>query len=102
SDSAWFCFIYSITFGGFVGLASYLSIFFRDQYGISKVHAGDLTTIVVLFGSFLRPVGGLLADRWGGYRLLLFLLTGISICMTGVATLPSVSMAVALLVLAMA
>src|SRR6185436_4839568 len=48
------------------------------------------------------PVGGLLADRWGGYRLLLFLLTGISICMAGVATLPSVSVAVALLVLAMA
>src|SRR5690349_24259567 len=49
-DTGWFCFIYSITFGGFVGLASYLSIFFRDQYGISKVHAGALTTVVVLFG----------------------------------------------------
>jgi NNP family nitrate/nitrite transporter-like MFS transporter len=101
-DTGWFCFIYSITFGGFVGLASYLSIFFRDQYGISKVHAGDLTTVVVLFGSFLRPIGGLLADRWGGYRLLLFLLTGISICLAGVATLPAVPIAVGLLVLAMA
>ncbi len=101
-DTAWFCFLYSTTFGGFVGLASYLSIFFRDQYGISKVHAGDLTTLVVLFGSFLRPVGGLLSDRWGGYRMLLFLLTGISICLAGVATLPAVPVAVSLLVLAMA
>jgi MFS transporter, NNP family, nitrate/nitrite transporter len=57
------------------------------------VQAGDLTTIVVLFGSFLRPVGGLLSDRWGGYRLLLFLLSGVSVCMAGVATLPSVSIA---------
>lgn len=101
-DTGWFCFIYSLTFGGFVGLASYLSIFFHDQYGLSKVHAGDLTTVVVLFGSFLRPVGGLLADRWGGYRLLLFLLTGISLCLAGVATLPPVTVALALLVLAMA
>ena len=101
-DSGWFCFIYSLTFGGFVGLASYLSIFFRDQYGLTKVQAGDLTTIVVLFGSFLRPVGGLLSDRWGGYRLLLFLLTGISICLGGVATLPGVSLALLMLVLAMA
>ena len=101
-DSGWFCFIYSITFGGFVGLASYLSIFFHDQYGISKVGAGDLTTVVVLFGSFLRPVGGLLADRLGGYRMLLFLLTGIAVCLAGVATLPAVPVAMALLILAMA
>lgn len=102
ADTAWFCFLYSLTFGGFVGLASYLSIFFHDQYGISKVHAGDLTTLVVVFGSFLRPVGGLLADRWGGYRMLLFLLTGTSVCLAGVATLPAVSVAVGLLVLVMA
>jgi NNP family nitrate/nitrite transporter-like MFS transporter len=101
SDTGWFCFLYSLTFGGFVGLASYLSIFFRDQYAITKVQAGDLTTVVVLFGSFLRPVGGYLADRWGGYRLLLFLLTGISLCLAGVATLPSVSIALVLLVMAM-
>jgi NNP family nitrate/nitrite transporter-like MFS transporter len=101
-DTAWFCFIYSITFGGFVGLASYLSIFFRDQYDLTKVQAGDLTTVVVLFGSFLRPVGGFLSDRWGGYRMLLMLLTGISVCLAGVATLPAVPFALTLLVLAMA
>jgi NNP family nitrate/nitrite transporter-like MFS transporter len=101
ADCSWFCFIYSLTFGGFVGLASYLSIFFHDQYGISKVQAGDLTTIVVLFGSFLRPVGGYLADRLGGYRMLLFLLTGICVCLAGVATLPSMTIALVLLVLAM-
>jgi len=101
-DSGWFCFIYSLTFGGFVGLASYLSIFFHDQYSLTAVQAGDLTTIVVLFGSFLRPIGGLLADRWGGYRMLLALLTGIAICLAGVATLPPVTVALPLLVCAMA
>jgi len=83
-------------------LASYLTIFFHDQYAVSPVAAGDLTTVVVLFGSFLRPVGGLLADRFGGYRLLLFLLGGISVCLTGMATLPAVQIAMMFLILTMA
>jgi len=101
ADTGWFCFIYSLTFGGFVGLASYLSIFFRDQYHMSKVQAGDLTTIVVIFGSFLRPVGGMLADKLGGYRMLLVLLTGVALCLAGVGTLPPVTLAVILLAVAM-
>lgn len=102
ADTGWFCFIYSLTFGGFVGLASYLTIFFRDQYHLSRVQAGDFTTIVVVFGSFLRPVGGVLADRVGGYRMLLILLTAIALCLAGVGTLPSVGIALVLLTLAMA
>jgi len=89
-DTGWFCFLYSLTFGGFVGLASYLSIFFHDQYHLTKVQSGDFTTIVVLFGSFLRPVGGMLSDRFGGYRMLLALLSGAGICLAAVGTLPPV------------
>ncbi len=97
SDTGWFCFLYSLTFGGFVGLSSYLSIFFHDQYHLSKVQSGDYTTFVILFGSFLRPVGGALADRIGGYRLLVGLLAGVGLCMTGVATLPAAGFALAFL-----
>ena len=101
ADTGWFCFLYSLTFGGFVGLASYLSIFFHDQYQISKVHAGDFTTLVVLFGSFLRPVGGVLADRFGGYRLLVGLLAGAGACLARVATLPPAWLALAFLAIGM-
>jgi NNP family nitrate/nitrite transporter-like MFS transporter len=101
-DTAWFCFIYAITFGGFSGLSSYLSIFYHDQYGITKVHAGDLTTLVVVFGSFLRPIGGWLSDRIGGVRMLQVLLGGVGVCLFGVSTLPPVTAAVALLILTMA
>lgn len=100
-DTAWFCFLYSLTFGGFVGLASYLSIFFHDQYHLTKIQAGDFTTAVVLSGSFLRPVGGLLADRLGGHRMLLVLLTGAALFLAGIATLPSVWLALTFLVFAM-
>lgn len=101
-DTGWFCFIYSVTFGGFSGLSSYLSIFYHDQYGLTKVQAGDLTTLVVVFGSFLRPVGGLLSDRIGGVRMLQVLLGGVALCMAGVGTLPPVAAAVGLLILTMA
>ena len=101
-DSAWFCFLYSLTFGGFSGFASYLSIFFRDQYHVSKVTAGDLTTFVVLFGSFLRPVGGVLADRLGGYRMLVVLFSTAVASLTLLATLPVTAVAVAIFAVLMA
>ena len=76
-DTFWLAFLYSLTFGGFVGLASFLTTFFHEQYQLSRVAAGDFTTIVVVAGSLLRPVGGWLADRFGGYRLLVALLAGV-------------------------
>jgi NNP family nitrate/nitrite transporter-like MFS transporter len=101
-DSVWFCFLYSLTFGGFSGFASYLSIFFRDQYQVSKVTAGDLTTFVVLFGSFLRPVGGVLADRLGGHRMLLVLFSVAVASLAVLATLPVTAAAVAIFAVLMA
>jgi hypothetical protein len=37
ADTGWFCFFYAITFGGFVGLVSFLSISFRDEYALTKI-----------------------------------------------------------------
>ena len=69
-DAWWFMFFYSVTFGGFVGLAASLTIYFNDQYGLSPVIAGYFTAACVLAGSLFRPIGGLLADRIGGIRTL--------------------------------
>jgi NNP family nitrate/nitrite transporter-like MFS transporter len=100
-DTWWFCFFYSVTFGGFVGLASFLSIFFRDQFELDKVAAGTFATICVLAGSFLRPVGGYLADRFGGMRLLLALYIGAGMCMLGLATVPAFAVSMLLMFLTM-
>ena len=69
-DAWWFMFFYSVTFGGFVGLASSLSIYFNDQYGLEPVMAGYFTAACVFAGSLVRPFGGALADRIGGIRAL--------------------------------
>jgi NNP family nitrate/nitrite transporter-like MFS transporter len=102
SDTISLSFLYALTFGGFVGFASFLTTFFHDAYHVSRVDAGDLTTVVVVAGSFLRPVGGWLSDRVGGYRVLVLLLGGVGICVALVATMPSVRVAVGLLFVAMA
>ena len=95
------CFLYSLTFGGFVGLASFLTVFFHDQYHLSKVQSGDYATSVIIAGSFLRPVGGWIADKIGGYRLLLLLLAGVSVSMMVIASLPPLAITVVALFLAM-
>jgi NNP family nitrate/nitrite transporter-like MFS transporter len=58
--------LYSVTFGGFVGLSSSLTIYFNAEYGLSPVIAGFFTAACVFAGSFSRPVGGWFADRFGG------------------------------------
>lgn len=74
-DAWWFMFFYSVTFGGFVGLASSLTIYFNDQYGLSPVVAGYFTAACVFAGSLVRPLGGAVADRIGGIRSLLVMYT---------------------------
>ncbi len=102
ADAGWLCYLYSMTFGGFVGLASFLTLYFHDQFGLSKVQAGDYTSIAVVAGSFLRPVGGLISDRIGGYRVLLAVLAVVAICLFAVSAGPPLAIALALLTMSMA
>lgn len=68
---AWrFMLFYGVTFGGFVGLSSSLTIYFNTEYGLSPVTAGFFTAACVFAGSMVRPIGGALADRAGGVRTL--------------------------------
>ncbi|HLN25825.1 MAG TPA: MFS transporter, partial [Patescibacteria group bacterium] len=88
-DSLWFMFFYFITFGGFVGLANSLPLYFNIQYHVSGVAAGLMVAIVVSFGSFFRPVGGAVADRIGGIRTLLVLFGIVAVAYLAAAFLPA-------------
>jgi len=88
SDSRWFMFFYFITFGGFVGLASALPLYFTTQYHASGVAAGLMVALIVAFGSGFRPVGGYIADRIGGVKSLSFLFAIVSACYFAIAFLP--------------
>ncbi len=65
-----FSLIYVVTFGGFIGLASFLPTYFYDQFKVTKVEAGQLTMLAALMGSAVRVVGGYVSDRVGGINTL--------------------------------
>ena len=72
ADAWWLMLLYSVTFGGFVGLSSSLTIYFNAEYGLAPVMAGFFTAACVFAGSMVRPVGGAIADRIGGVNTLIF------------------------------
>jgi MFS transporter, NNP family, nitrate/nitrite transporter len=88
ADSRWFMFFYFITFGGFVGLASALPLYFTAQYHTTGVAAGLMVALIVAFGSGFRPVGGYIADRIGGVKTLSFLFAVVSASYFLIAFLP--------------
>jgi MFS transporter, NNP family, nitrate/nitrite transporter len=100
-DAWWFMFLYSVTFGGFVGLASSLTIYFNDQYGLSPIVAGYFTAACVFVGSFMRPVGGAFADRVGGVFSLSIMYT-VAACALALISLGGWSAPAALLVFVVA
>ncbi len=101
-DAWWLMGLYAVTFGGFVGLASSLTIYFNVEYGLSAVTAGFFTAACVFAGSFLRPVGGALADRFGGVRTLsvVYVLAALGLALASFQQ-PSPWLALALLMFAM-
>jgi NNP family nitrate/nitrite transporter-like MFS transporter len=101
-DAWWFMFFYSVTFGGFVGLASSLTIYFNDQYGLTPVIAGYFTAACVFAGSMVRPIGGMVADRVGGIKSLsiMYVVAALFLAIVSVG-LSQAWMALAVFVLAM-
>src|SRR5574338_207063 len=101
-DAWWFMFFYSVTFGGFVGLASSLVIYFNTQYGLDPKVAGLYTAACVFAGSLVRPIGGNVADRVGGVKslTLMYLIAAGFLAIVSVG-LPTAWMALAAFVCAM-
>ena len=82
-----FSLIYIVTFGGFIGLASFLPTYFHDQFKVTKVEAGQLTMLATLMGSGVRVLGGYISDRIGGINTLsgVLVLVAITLLMCGFA-----------------
>jgi MFS transporter, NNP family, nitrate/nitrite transporter len=81
-------------------MSSYVSLLLTTQYQITKVDAGFIMALLSLTGAMVRPIGGLIADRLSGVKVLLVLLVAISACNFGFALLmPPLVGGIALLVL---
>ena len=78
-----FSLIYGVTFGGFIGLITFLPSYYHDQFGVSKVQAGQLTMLAAFMGAAVRVLGGAISDRWGGVNTLTWVLMAVAVTLTG-------------------
>ncbi|GGX98682.1 nitrate/nitrite transporter [Streptomyces fructofermentans] len=64
-------FLYIGTFGSFIGYSFAFGLVLQTQFGRTPLQAAYVTFIGPLLGSLIRPVGGWLADKYGGARITL-------------------------------
>jgi NNP family nitrate/nitrite transporter-like MFS transporter len=102
TDLWWFCLLYSVTFGGFVGLSTFLPQFFHNQYQLNAIDAGNLVAAAAFTGSTLRPLGGYLADKFGGVRTLTVVLIVIFVLYALASLLLPISLTATFFVIGMA
>ncbi len=100
-DAWWLMGFYAVTFGGFVGLAASLPIYFTDRFGLTTITAGYCTAACVFAGSLVRPMGGALADKVGGVKALSVVFVIAAAALAGVGQADSVEAALTLFVVAM-
>ncbi|PTE42302.1 MFS transporter [Staphylococcus equorum] len=62
---------YFITFGAFVAFGLFLPNFLVQNFGISEVDAGIRSGIFIALATFLRPLGGILGDKFNAVILLM-------------------------------
>lgn len=73
-----FMLLYSITFGGFVGMSAGVAFILKATYGFSPVSAGITMSLLSLTGALARPIGGHISDSVGGVKVLILVLTSIA------------------------
>ena len=88
-DAHWFCFFYTVSFGGFSGLAASLVIYFTSEFGLTPIKAGEMAALCTLVGALGRPFGGAIADRLGGIRALSFFYVVAALALIAAALLQS-------------
>ncbi|MGY0024374.1 nitrate/nitrite transporter [Streptomyces sp. cg35] len=92
-------FLYIGTFGSFIGYSFAFGLVLQTQFGRTPLQAASITFIGPLLGSLIRPVGGRLADRFGGARITLWNFVAMAAA-TAVVTLASVEKSLTLFTVA--
>lgn len=62
---------YFITFGSFVAFGLFLPNFLVQNFGINEVDAGIRAGVFIALATFLRPLGGVLGDKFNAVTLLI-------------------------------
>ncbi|MGH3887932.1 MAG: nitrate/nitrite transporter [Pseudonocardiaceae bacterium] len=88
-------FLYIGTFGSFIGYSFAFGLVLQTQFSRTSLQAASVAFIGPLIGSLIRPVGGWMADRFGGAKVTLCTFVGMALA-TGVVIIASEQMSLAL------
>jgi MFS transporter, NNP family, nitrate/nitrite transporter len=72
-------FLYIGTFGSFIGYSFAFGLVLQTQFGRTPLQAASVVFIGPLIGSLIRPVGGWMADRFGGAKVTLWNFVGMAL-----------------------
>ncbi|MBY7142039.1 MFS transporter [Virgibacillus sp. NKC19-3] len=80
NSTLWFLSLfYFVTFGAFVAFTVFLPNFLVTDFGLTAVDAGIRTAGFIVLATFVRPVGGWLADKFNAYIILMFVFVGVTL-----------------------
>ena len=71
---------YSVVFGGYVGLALWMTHYYEGEYGMSLTTAARLAACFSLPGGVLRALGGWLSDKYGAYKVTWYVMWVLWVC----------------------
>ncbi|MEC0668641.1 NarK/NasA family nitrate transporter [Bacillus haynesii] len=93
NQTLWFLSLfYFITFGSFVAFTIYLPNFLVNHFGLDPVDSGLRTAGFIAVATFLRPVGGWLADKFNPLKLLMYVFAGCTLSGILLAFSPSLGL----------
>ncbi|HEX5349017.1 MAG TPA: nitrate/nitrite transporter [Pseudonocardiaceae bacterium] len=81
-------FLYIGSFGSFIGYSFAFGLVLQTQFGRTPLQTASIVFLGPLIGSLVRPIGGRLADRFGGAKISLCTFIGMAVA-TGVVIIAS-------------
>lgn len=82
------CYLYALSFGGYVAFSVYLPSYLMNAYGLEAGDASLRMAGFVVAAVLMRPIGGMLSDKFGAIGTLLSSYTVVFLCALALATNP--------------
>ncbi|MCS0809480.1 NarK/NasA family nitrate transporter [Massilia agilis] len=76
-----YCQYYSVVFGGYVGLALWMTKYYVAEYGFTMSTAALLAACFSLPGGAVRAVGGWISDKYGAYKVTWYVMWVMWVCL---------------------
>ncbi|MEG6533456.1 nitrate/nitrite transporter [Caldibacillus thermoamylovorans] len=93
NTTLWFLSLfYFITFGAFVAFTMFLPNFLVNNFNLDSVDAGIRTAGFIALATLMRPIGGLLADKFNSFIILMFTFIAVTLSAVILAFSPNIEL----------